>query len=134
MTVYLKDFRWNVREPLPKKLPDEKLKFKGSKLLVILRTDKPVITKKIQTTSSAQILKIYEKEINKKIKADRSKSCKFVENIYYAIGRFLHKNDRKCLVDKFEKGTLKVKELFGDHIYFEGFVIEKDVIFVGFGS
>lgn len=126
----MKDFDWTVTKPLPSKIPDIKLKFRGCKELVILSDNAPIITKKINTNSFNKIIKIYEKEINKELDTSFSK----IKQIYGLIGTFLKSHDRLKLSKKFEEGSLKCLTLFGDHIYFEGFKIEGKYIYAIRGS
>lgn len=49
--------------------------------------------------------------------------------VYGYIGGFIKKSDRLRLVRKFESDGIRLADLYGDHVHFEGILIgKKDII------
>ena len=67
------------------------------------------------------VLKTLEKGLNKTIKpGDRGTKDNKNYIVYSKISGYVDSKKRKELIDKYEKGKLKVFELLGDNCFFEG--------------
>lgn len=139
--------------PLDKEVLDKKIAIRKDDRVVILSHrdgDKryPALTEPIKGDTIKALLKAIEKGMNRTIEAgDRSKKSPYYfeksqkypfpeKNIivYQKISGYFDSSNRLKYVKKFENGTLKPHELYGDHIYFEGVQRSGKYLYLVLGS
>lgn len=104
----------------------------GDKVVVLYVDGLPAITVPVTGTKLINVLRAIEKGVNQVITDSDFNNTMIV---YKTIGNFFHKKDRLNLVNKFESKKLKVKDLLGDHIFYEGGLHRKNHVWLyGLGS
>jgi hypothetical protein len=93
----------------------------------------PVITEPVTGSTLLSILKAIERGVNRRINPNTDFDQK--EKIYQRISGFFKSRMRLELTKKYESGILKIKELLGDHVWYEGGLRRKNGIWLyGLGS
>jgi hypothetical protein len=92
---------------------------KGDQIVILYDNSKPIITKEWNggETTIKNVLYFIEKALNENINNNNND---LITAVYKRISSWFCSKLRLELVEKFEKGKLKPKDLLGDHRYFEG--------------
>lgn len=114
---------WNTKVPVRK----------GDTVALIYRDRRAFLTEPVQGGTLRSLFAAIERGMKRKLDP-RDWDTK--EKAYVLISRFVGDKKRLELVHAFEKGKLAVKDLVGDHYFFEGpFVRSKDGVWeYGLGS
>lgn len=122
-------FSWRINQSLSKakvfedgsyhKVPDEMWNKrynvkKGDLIVTLYNHGQPLYVTEIHGTSFRDILQSLYNGLNDTIDNNDS------EIIQEIINNFIKYDTRKKLTDKLIRGTLKVKDLLGDHVFYEG--------------
>lgn len=149
----------NKLVPITKDIMETKVPIKPGDRIVIIRFrtsyDKkckeiPVLTEPIRGNTVKAIMKALERGLHKPITSgkrglrnsfyfepSRQKNCSFPtknEVVYSKIARYIDSHTRLKLIKKYENGTLKPFELYGDYRYFEGIKRKGNYLYFGVGS
>ena len=135
----------------------QKVNIKKGDRIVILRYDQdgkeiPVLTELVRGKTVESVMKSLHRGLNRYLKSgnrgygntgkgeyyfEKNQKYPFPEKnevVYHKISGYFDTNNRLDVVIKFEKGTLKPYELYGDHKYFEGFRRKGNLLYFVVGS
>lgn len=80
------------------------------------------LTEPVQGDTLRDLLKAYSRLVNRAL---RSGSLDMASWVYTRIGDFIHKKDRIRLARLYESNKLKLADLMGDHVCYEGYNVVK---------
>jgi hypothetical protein len=108
----------DVFTPLPKSILNTKITTSKTpmKIAIIWSRDKPIYFADFKGTTLEDFMKSIYNETQRSIGPKNSNPTE----IYNLIGNFSRPKTRKEMIENYEKGTLKVAELLGDHYFFDG--------------
>lgn len=88
----------------------------SSKIAIIWNNNKPVHFANFKGTTLRNFMNSVYQETQRKLSPKNSDP----KIIYSLIGHFFKPETRKEMVNSYERGTLKVEKLLGDHYFFDG--------------
>ena len=113
---------WNIKKSV---MP-------GDKIVLIYDDNEIVFTEPIRGSTLKSILKSLERGLNRKLK---NNNLHTIKNVYKLIGLFFKKDKRLELAKKFEMNDLCIKDLLGDHTFYEGHLRRNGGVWIyGVGS
>ena len=105
----------------------------GDSVVLLYVDGKPAFTESVRGTKLIHILNAIEKGVNRTITDIDTLSTR--ETVYNRISGFFRKKDRLERIIKFEDKKLKIKDLLGDHVFFEGGLRRENRVWIyGLGS
>lgn len=126
---------WNINHPvskaklwdskkndfvtIPPGMLDKKVAVrKGDRITILFQDGKPLFTEPLGAAKTLRgVFTSIERGLDRKIPKDK---FDVREKVYRQIAAFFHYKHRMPLVKKFEAGILKVRDLLGDHVFWEG--------------
>lgn len=122
----------NFKE-VPKSYFESKLPIKkNDHVVLIYHNGEPLFTAPVYGSTRLSIFKSIEKGMNQRIDNNDREN---VRKVYIMITYWFRSNARKELANKFESGKLLVKDLVGDHRWYENNLKRKNKIWqYGLGS
>jgi hypothetical protein len=119
-------------EPIPPEILN--IKLRGKRIVLLYDSGTPILTTPFVGNTFSQWMKCLYEGVNKTIMVEEL-SMTEVELIYKRIGGWFVSNIRSNLVKKLESNKLKISELLGNHVYFEGCLkLEKGTWYYSLGS
>jgi hypothetical protein len=106
-----------IEEPIPPEILN--IKLRGKRIVLLYDSGTPILTTPFVGNTFSQWMKCLYEGVNKTIIVEELSRSE-VELIYKRIGGWFDSKIRSNLVKKLESNKLKISELLGNHVYFEG--------------
>ncbi|AYV79357.1 MAG: hypothetical protein Faunusvirus10_20 [Faunusvirus sp.] len=107
-----------VYSPVPKEYLNRILPVRKGDVVVLAYDDgKPFFTHPIRGKRVIDVFKAIEAGVKVVLKSDNFETR---NKVYRTLARFMHARDRRRLADKFERGKLRLIDLMGGYVFYEG--------------
>lgn len=118
--------------PIPPEILN--IKLRGKRIVLLYNSGTPILTTPFVGNTFSQWMKCLYEGVNKTIIVEELNRTE-IELVYQRISGWFDSKIRLDLVKKLESNKLKIKELLGHHVYFEGNLkLEKGTWHYGLGS